>query len=161
MQSKKKEKSEAMIRKLDWLPNLDYYLYKTRKRRLIMENRPLFSQIQSIESGLPFTDFDKIRCALELSQKKMGKIVGIGHSTLAQRKKSGRLSKNESERVDRISRIFCRAKEVFEDKDIAKKWLNEPLEYFQGKTPLHFTSTEIGGREVEDLLGRIEHGVFS
>jgi uncharacterized protein (DUF2384 family) len=30
-----------------------------------------------------------------------------------------------------------------------------------GKTPLEYADTEPGAREVEDLLGRLEHGVFS
>jgi uncharacterized protein (DUF2384 family) len=31
---------------------------------------------------------------------------------------------------------------------------------FHGECPLDFADTEIGAREVEVLLGRIEHGVF-
>jgi len=30
-----------------------------------------------------------------------------------------------------------------------------------GETPLEYAETEVGAREVEDLLGRIEYGVYS
>ena len=63
--------------------------------------------------------------------------------------------------MDRVFRIFHRAKEVFGDEGLAKEWLKQPLEYFDRKTPLQYAGTELGGREVENLLGRIEHGVFS
>ncbi|MCF8044835.1 MAG: DUF2384 domain-containing protein [Desulfarculaceae bacterium] len=119
------------------------------------------TRIQDIERGLPFKEFDTLRNRLELTQKNMGQLVGIGHNTLAHRKRIKRLTKSESERVDRVSRIFNRAKEVFGDEGLARKWLKQPLEYFDGKTPLQYASTELGGREVENLLGRIEHGVFS
>ena len=130
-------------------------------RPLKYKKKSVAVQIRAIEEGLPFADFESVRCALDLPQSKLAELVGMGRSTLARRKKTGRLSKIESERIDRIARIIHRAKEVFEDSDIAKRWLNEPLNYFQGKSPLQYTVTEIGGREVESLLGRMEHGVFS
>ena len=71
------------------------------------------------------------------------------------------MSKSESERVSRVARITNRAKEVFEDSEMAQRWLNKPLVCFQGKTALEYADTEKGCIEVERLLGRIEHGVFS
>ena len=71
------------------------------------------------------------------------------------------MSKSESERGCWVARITNRANEVFEDSEIAKRWVNEPLMYFQGKTALEYADTEKGCIEVERLLGRIEHGVFS
>jgi putative toxin-antitoxin system antitoxin component (TIGR02293 family) len=40
-------------------------------------------------------------------------------------------------------------------------WLKSPQKALGGKTPLEYSDTEPGAREVEDLLGRLEHGVFS
>jgi hypothetical protein len=40
-------------------------------------------------------------------------------------------------------------------------WFTSPKIPLDGKTPLECADTEIGAKEVEDLLGRLEHGVFS
>ncbi|MFO7750909.1 MAG: antitoxin Xre/MbcA/ParS toxin-binding domain-containing protein [Desulfobacteraceae bacterium] len=123
--------------------------------------KALHKQIQAIEKGLPFKEFNSVRQRLSMTQQSLGQAIGIGHTTLSKRKKDKRFTMGESERIHRISRLLERATDVFEDKNTAKDWMNTPLEYLQGQTPLQFTSTELGGREVENLLGRIERGVPS
>jgi putative toxin-antitoxin system antitoxin component (TIGR02293 family) len=72
------------------------------------------------------------------------------------------LKPDESERVDRIERVYRLAIELFEgDKAEAVKWLKEPNRGLANQPPLDFSRTEIGAREVENLIGRLEHGVFS
>ena len=39
--------------------------------------------------------------------------------------------------------------------------LSKPVKALGMKTPLQYAATESGAREVENLLGRLEHGVFS
>ena len=53
------------------------------------------------------------------------------------------------------------ATSVFEDKAAARGWLTSPQIGLKGKEPLDLASSEAGAREVEDLLGRIEHGVLA
>ena len=43
----------------------------------------------------------------------------------------------------------------------ARRWLQEPHDLIEGESPLERASTEVGGREVEELIGRLRHGVFS
>ena len=50
---------------------------------------------------------------------------------------------------------------MFEDSERAHRWLKEPQRGLGNRTPLSLLGTEAGAREVEDLLGRIEYGVFS
>ena len=68
---------------------------------------------------------------------------------------------DESDRLLRASRVFGRALELFEgDPEAARRWLGLPQPALGGATPLAFARTEAGAREVEDLVGRLEHGVF-
>ncbi|MBT5926451.1 MAG: DUF2384 domain-containing protein [Verrucomicrobia bacterium] len=43
----------------------------------------------------------------------------------------------------------------------AQKWMDSPQVGLSGKTPLHYAKTEVGAREIESLLGRIEFAVYS
>ncbi|MBU1344505.1 MAG: DUF2384 domain-containing protein [Proteobacteria bacterium] len=128
----------------------------------LIEPEPNLTQmIKSIEDGLPISNFKKLRDSLDLPDKDLAKYIRIPKSTLAIRKKRGRFSFEESERLFRIQRLFRKALDVFEDADLAKKWLKEDAYGLGDISPLEYAATEIGAREVEDLLGRIEHGVFS
>lgn len=117
--------------------------------------------ILKVENGLPITAFDKLRNKLGVSDNFLSKIVNIPKRTLTRRKQQGRLSAQESEKVLRVARLYDRALEVFEDSATVEKWLKEPARGLGNTSPLNYARTELGAQEVERLLTRIEHGVFS
>jgi len=43
----------------------------------------------------------------------------------------------------------------------ARQWMRSSQQSFDGATPWDMARTEVGAREVESLIGRLEHGVFS
>jgi putative toxin-antitoxin system antitoxin component (TIGR02293 family) len=88
-------------------------------------------------------------------------MLGISKATLHRRKAAGRLDPAESDRVVRYARLMGRAIEVLESVESARQWLNAPQVGLGGAIPLEYAETEVGAREVEDLLGRIEFGVYS
>jgi putative toxin-antitoxin system antitoxin component (TIGR02293 family) len=121
---------------------------------------------RSVQAGsLPLLTFQAL-LRLE-SQSGIGiallsSLIGIPERTLARRKTAGRLTPEESERLFRISSIVERAVELFEgNMDAAVNWLLTPRKALDHQQPLHYCRTELGAREVESLIGRLEHGVFS
>ena len=117
--------------------------------------------IARIKQGLPLKTFERLCKTLAASEKDLARVLKIPLSTLARRKKSGRLSFEESERIFRIARLFDKAEDVFHDQVLARKWLREPAWALGDIPPLLYADTELGAKEVEELLGRIEHGVFT
>ncbi len=85
----------------------------------------------------------------------------MAERTLIRKIQGGRLTSDQSERMNRVARLLVRAIEVLGNKERALRWLKAPRSYFGGKPPLDFADTELGSQEVFNLLGRIEHGVFS
>jgi putative toxin-antitoxin system antitoxin component (TIGR02293 family) len=60
------------------------------------------------------------------------------------------------------SPVFRRALGLFEgDRNATSKWMLSPLPALGGKTPMDAAKTSLGVRQVEDLIGRLEHGVYS
>lgn len=76
-------------------------------------------------------------------------------------KNQGTLTAEESAKVVRLARCISRASEVFKDLDSAIDWLKHANRVLGGVTPLSLLDTDVGMEAVSDLLGRIEHGVFS
>jgi putative toxin-antitoxin system antitoxin component (TIGR02293 family) len=59
-------------------------------------------------------------------------------------------------------RVLAKALELFEgDHDAATEWMRSPLPALGGETPIDIARTELGARQVENLVGRIEHGIYS
>lgn len=119
------------------------------------------SIVDRIRGGLPFGEFSALRQMLDLTEDRLGELVGIPKATLHRRKKSGQLERTESDRLVRYAKLFQKAVEALGGEQEARNWLNTPAMAFHGETPLDYSDTEVGAREVEALLGRIEEGVFS
>ena len=118
--------------------------------------------IRRIEQGLSFKALHSLASVSGLPVPVLASLVGIPGRTLARRKAAGRLAPEESERLLRISTVFELAVELFEgDVAAAIDWLTAPKKALGGNAPLAYARTELGAREVEALIGRLEHGVFS
>jgi putative toxin-antitoxin system antitoxin component (TIGR02293 family) len=118
--------------------------------------------IRRIESGLPYTVLEGLASGSGLSTAAIASAVGIPPRTLARRKAAGRFAPDESERIVRFSRVFDLATELFDGEcQAALQWLNSAHKALGGKAALAYLATETGAREVENLIGRLEHGVFS
>ncbi len=117
--------------------------------------------VDRVRDGLDFAEFDALRRMLEATEERLGVLLGMSRATLHRRKKAGHLDRSESDRLVRFARLFNRASEVLGGHELAGKWLRSPARAFNQECPLDYADTEIGAREVEALLGRIEYGVFS
>jgi putative toxin-antitoxin system antitoxin component (TIGR02293 family) len=74
-------------------------------------------------------------------------------------KRRTRLTAAESERTERLARVIASAEVVWDDRADAKKWLLTPHPELNGKKPLDAAMSELGARQVEELLDRIYYGI--
>jgi putative toxin-antitoxin system antitoxin component (TIGR02293 family) len=115
-----------------------------------------------VAAGLPTQALREISGSLGIQMSRVGPLVNIAPKTLQRRLQAGgRLKPAESERVVRLMRLVARAHAVLGDEAKARAWLERPLRELGGKTALELSATEPGAREVEQVLGRLEHGVFA
>ena len=122
----------------------------------------LIALIDKVETGFPYAAFEKLATLLETSAGDLALRLRIPARTLQRRKQSGVLSVEESERLLRLSRIVQATFDLFEgDHKAAIGWLGRKNRALAGETPLEMSSTEPGGEEVLNLIGRLEYGVFS
>jgi putative toxin-antitoxin system antitoxin component (TIGR02293 family) len=117
--------------------------------------------IRKIQKGLRFSELETLQNSIDLPFEQLAAKLAISRSTLQRRKAAGRLSPDESDKVMRLSRLLEHAKKVFGDVDKARAWLKHPQYGLGGAIPLDYAETEVGAREVDDLLGRIEYSVYT
>ena len=117
--------------------------------------------IEVIRIGFPVQELDVLQASLGVPMDKLALKLGMSKATLHRRKSQGRLGPEESDRVLRYARLMGKAVEVMGGEESARRWLSSPQFGLGGAVPLDYAETEVGAREVEDLLGRIEYGVYS
>ncbi len=69
--------------------------------------------------------------------------------------------KSKDDHAYRIAKVVARAEEVIGSQKEAIHWLRDKQAALGNCVPFELIGTSVGAEAVEDLLGRIEHGVYS
>lgn len=115
--------------------------------------------VGTLREGLPTDRVVLLSESLDIPFTEVIGWLDIPPATMARRMKTGRLGRSESERAIRLARLVGRASEVFGGLARGREWLRKPQAALGGATPLTFAETEPGAVQVEQLIGRIEHGI--
>jgi putative toxin-antitoxin system antitoxin component (TIGR02293 family) len=111
-----------------------------------------------VSAGLP-------KRALRVTAERVFLSVGEARKAMfrivpeATYKRRTRLSPSESERTERLARVIAAAEFAWSDQSDAREWLTKPHPELGNKTPLEAASSELGARQVEDLLERLIYGI--
>jgi len=128
----------------------------------IKDSEDLVKMTEILRKGLPQGSFDHIAFVAKIPKKRLSTIVHIPTRTVNNRTKNHeRFKPDESDRLLRIARLLFKAFKYTGNLNDAREWLNSPKRSLGNKTPLEFADSSLGAQEVENLLGRLEHGVIS
>lgn len=135
---------------------------KLPRGRAVLPVATSIEAVEAVKLGLPVDTIDRAASLVGLDTSELVRVLGISGRTMARRRSGGgSLSADESDRVMRVIRLMDRTQAVIGGEDQARRWLHTPNRALVGQAPLALSSTETGAALVFDLLGRIEHGVFS
>ncbi len=118
--------------------------------------------INQVQNGLSFKALVSLKTMSGMTASEIASMIGIPARTLARRRAAGKLAPDESERLLRIATVFEKAVCLFEgDVPAALTWLRAPKKALSQQSPWTYARSELGAREVLDLIGRLEYGVFT
>ncbi len=117
--------------------------------------------IKRLEVGLPVRTAQALCRRAGLTDEEADQLIAP-RRTLNRRKERGQpLSRDEADRVVRVARLFAHAQQVFSSNPMyAGEWLRAPKSALGGRAPMRTLRTESGARAVEEILIRIDHGMF-
>lgn len=117
--------------------------------------------VRLVRSGLPPSALETVIDRGVLTRREAERLI-IPRRTLAHRKSRGEsLTTDESDKLARVVRVAALAEETFQSEEKAHGWLRDANRALGGERPIDLLETEGGARLVEQILGRIAHGVFS
>ncbi|MFS1436226.1 MULTISPECIES: antitoxin Xre-like helix-turn-helix domain-containing protein [Vibrio] len=115
-----------------------------------------------VNKGLDYDVFEKLAKHSKVDKKELATAVTIPRATLNRRSKTGRFNKDESDRLYRYAEIFSKTVDLFEGDVIAAcEWMKSPVVGLGNRRPIDMVSTTAESEGVLNLIGRLEHGVFS
>ena len=117
--------------------------------------------INLVRGGVPYPLFLSTVQALGLEKARVLTVLNIPPRTQARIKGEKPLNPKQSEGLLRLVRIFSEAQRILGSREKAWRWLDKPNRALDSEVPISLLDTELGAQMVSDVLGRIEHGVFS
>jgi putative toxin-antitoxin system antitoxin component (TIGR02293 family) len=115
-----------------------------------------------IQQGMPMRSVEVLKECIAISDSQLAALLGISEKTLSRaRAVKGKLDSVASDRLFRVARVVALASEVLEDDTAGVNWLKRAQMGLGGRVPLAMLTTDPGRDQVEKLLLRIEHGVYS
>jgi putative toxin-antitoxin system antitoxin component (TIGR02293 family) len=120
------------------------------------------SLLKAVEKGFAWKTFERFVRNIGLPTEQVADVLGIPRRTLARRKSEGRLKTDESDKLLRLARVFGSALDLFDgNRESAVLWLTDVNIALGKVAPIDIARTHVGADEVENLVGRIQFGLFS
>ena len=116
---------------------------------------------EAIREGFRPAMVEELMRASGLTLKELAHALDLSPRSLQRRRAGGRLARYESDRLYRLARIVALANECLSDRERALRWLKRPNRGLGGVAPVAAIDTELGARQVENVLGRIAYGGIS
>lgn len=117
--------------------------------------------IEITRKGLPKSVVSTLSTVLGVSMEKMSSLLHISHRTIQRKGSNELLNVYSSEQILEIADVISRGIEVLGTLDSFTSWLHSEIRALNYAKPLDFLDTSFGTKLVKDILGRIEHGVYS
>lgn len=119
-----------------------------------------YTVIDKARQGVLRSEADQVAGLVGLTDIEMARILNMSDRNLHRIKPNERLSRDASERLLLLTNLLRHGLDVFDDdtKTLAD-WLRSPIRELNSQSPFHLLDTTTGFGLVDDVLGRIEHGI--
>lgn len=114
---------------------------------------------KQVRGGLPKSSLKSCVEHVCLNREECRQLANRLVPVATYKRRRDRFTSDESEKIERLARVFATAEYVWGSEDEARAFLHTPHPLLDNATPLDIASTELGARRVEALLWRLFHGI--
>ena len=115
---------------------------------------------KAVEGGLPRNALRHVAELIAGGDKAKASALerGIVPKTTLERRET-KLTPQESERTERIARLFVHARLALGTEAEAREFMTTPHPELDGRTPVEAARTDLGTRRTEQILNALEYGL--
>lgn len=114
--------------------------------------------IKRIRAGVKKTEWKQLIKRIGYTEKEMENILPTSISSM---QKKLTYSKETSERIYELAKLFGIGYEIFDTEDQFNLWLQSPSKALGGKIPFDLLDSSFGFEIVENEINRIKYNVYS
>lgn len=119
-----------------------------------------YAVINKSRQGVLRSEADRVANMASLSDVEMARILNMSVRNLHRLKPDEKLARDVSERLLLLTNLLQHGLDVFDgDSTTLTDWLRTPIRELNSQSPLYLLDTSTGFGLVDDVLGRIEHGI--
>lgn len=120
-----------------------------------------FEKMEQVRSGISKSVLVEIKNRINIDYDSLSIIIGTTKTTIHNKKNDEKFSSTVSEKIVALFDLYEFGYSVFEDKLNFEKWIQTSNRALDNKRPIELLDTIFGIDEVKNIIGRIEHGVYS
>jgi len=121
-----------------------------------------FDYIELSNAGITKNAINVLADNIGISRKFISEnIFDVSVKTMERKDNKTKLDKRISSHAIEIAKVVQHTWKVFREEDKVKRWLNQTNRALNNKKPVELFDTLSGILIVDDILGRIEEGVYS
>lgn len=128
-----------------------------------MHSRPVshIDFVLASEKGIPKLSVENLAGVLDITIADMAGLLSVSYKTLGRKKRTDILDELSSSMSIEIANTVAKGISVFEDRDKFNRWLQKENRALKGKKPFELLNTPTGIKLVNQILVRMEEGVYS
>ena len=131
------------------------------KEKTSSKGQSAIYMIDLVQNRLTKRNLQNIKSHSGLSYSTLANILSISTKTIESYSPGDKFSESASERLLKLAEVIAFGKKVFGKEDLFNDWLSKPLRPLDGKRPIDVMVNFYGLELIRNLLGRIEHSVYS
>jgi putative toxin-antitoxin system antitoxin component (TIGR02293 family) len=133
----------------------------TRRNIYNMSISSNFDKISTVKQGVSKDTLAQFKQLIALDYGRLSSILGTTKTTLHKKQGTEKFSLSVSEKFVTLVDLYTYGYEVFGDEEKFNRWIQTENRALGNTIPLDLLDTIFGINEVRNLIGRIEHGLFS
>lgn len=117
---------------------------------------------EQVSNGFSIKLFNSLISIVGMQHKALREALKIPLTTFNRRRKVGRFTMKESDRLYSLVEVFSRATDLFEgDRRAAVEWMSRKSPSLSDKRPIDLLDSHVNTQAVLELITRLEYGVYS
>ena len=158
--SSKASKESAGLKLVKPAPQANFIIL-TGTNNIPENQMTYFEKMHVVKDGISKDSLEILKKKAGLDYDKLAKALSVTRATLINKKNQEKFNASLSERILSLADIYSYGYEVFEEEERFNRWMFNHNQALGGITPFQLIDNQFGREEIKNLIGRIDHGVYS